>query len=166
MTNGTFSMLASWFLRLKQKDSSYSPFAVRAVIEALYTSYGKIIDPEAPAIALYEQQSFKKIPQDGNPTNPKLMFNLFNGGKALGSKVKFAKFYLILSYQLEDLEAGKDALLIYYKIATAIKKSILATKVGENGFKPTASGSWFNAHDNHNETFKIIEEAITQSGAN
>ncbi len=67
---------------------------------------------------------------------------------------------------MEDLAAGKDAMLIYYKVAAAIKKSILATKVGENGFKPTSSGSWFNAHDSHNETFKIIEEAINQSGAN
>ena len=153
-------MLASWFQRLKQRDSSYSPYVVRAVIEALCTSYGKVIDPEAPAIAMYENQSFKKIPQDGNPSIPKLMFTLFNGGKGLGSKVKFAKFYLILSYQLEDCQAGKEALQIYYKIAAAIKKSILATKVGENGFKPTAGGSWFNAHENHNETFKVIEEAI------
>lgn len=38
------------------------------------------------------------------------MFNIFNGGKALGSKVKFAKFYLIMQYDLEDLDAGKDAL--------------------------------------------------------
>jgi hypothetical protein len=29
---------------------------------------------------------------------PKLMFTLFNGGKALNSKVKFAKFYLIMDY--------------------------------------------------------------------
>jgi hypothetical protein len=42
----------------------------------------------------------KKVPADGNPTTPKLMFTLFNGGKALGSKVKFAKFYLIMNYSM------------------------------------------------------------------
>jgi enolase len=94
------------------------------------------------------------------------MFTLFNGGKALGSKVKFAKFYLIMNYSMEDLAEGKDILQIYYKVAAAIKKSLSSHKLGENGFKPNASGSWFNAHENHNETFKLIEDAITQSGAN
>jgi len=94
------------------------------------------------------------------------MFTLFNGGKALGSKVKFAKFYLILTHELEDLADGKDALAIYYKVASAIKKSLQSTKLGEAGFKPNASGCYFNAHENHNETFKVIEDAITNSGAN
>lgn len=62
LSNSTISMLASWFQRLKQKETTCSPYAVRAVIEALYSSYGKIIDPEAPAIAMFEQQQFKKIP--------------------------------------------------------------------------------------------------------
>jgi hypothetical protein len=52
------------------------------------------------------------------------MFNIFNGGKVLGSKVKFAKFYLIMNYGLEDLKAGRDALLNYYKVAASIKKAI------------------------------------------
>lgn len=39
-------------------------------------------------------------------------------------------------------------------------------KLGENAFKPSNIGSYFNAHENHNETFKIIEDAIAQSGIN
>jgi hypothetical protein len=62
LSSSTISMLASWFQRLKLKEATCSPYAVRAVIEALYSSYGKIIDPEAPAIAMFEQQQFKKIP--------------------------------------------------------------------------------------------------------
>jgi len=31
------------------------------------------------------------------------MFTVFNGGKALGSKVKFAKFYLILDFQQTEV---------------------------------------------------------------
>ena len=47
-----------------------------------------------------------------------------------------------------------------------IKKTLSAHKLGENGFKPTASGSYFAAHDHHNETLKVIEDAINQSGVN
>ena len=89
-----------------------------------------------------------------------MMFTLFNGGKAAGSKVKIVKFYLIMTYELEDLENGRDALLMYYKVAAAIKKGVQSHKLGENGFKPTPGGSYFNAHENHNETFKLIEDAI------
>lgn len=41
------------------------------------------------------------------------MFTVFNGGKALGSKVKFSKFYLIL-----DIQPGDDinAIEAYLKI--------------------------------------------------
>lgn len=139
---------------------------MKAVFEALYSSFGKIKSPEAPALSLYEYLTFKKIPADGNPNSVKMMFTLFNGGKAVGSKVKFAKFYLIMTYELEDLDAGRDALMIYYKVSQAVKKGLSSHKLGENGFKPSAAGSYFNAHDSHNETFKIIEDAITQSGAN
>ena len=115
---------------MKHKASSESfsincsPFAIKATLEAVYSSYGKIKNPEAPAIALYEYISFKKIQIDGNPPVPKLIFSLFNGGKAIGSKVKIAKFYLIMNFTLEDLRANKDALAIYYKVAAAIKKGV------------------------------------------
>lgn len=66
----------------------------------------------------------KTIGVDGNPTAPKLIFTLFNGGKASGSKVKFAKFFLIFDYSLETLSNGVDALAVYYKVAAAIKKSV------------------------------------------
>lgn len=94
------------------------------------------------------------------------MFTIFNGGKALGSKVKFTKFYLIMDFQQSEVQQGKDALLIYYKLSQMIKKTLSAHKLGENGFKPTASGSYFAAHDHHNETLKVIEDAINQSGVN
>jgi len=31
------------------------------------------------------------------------MFTIFNGGKALGSKVKFTKFYLIMDFQQSEV---------------------------------------------------------------
>jgi hypothetical protein len=39
-----------------------------------------------------------------------------------------------------------------------IKKTLAAHKLGENGFKPTVSGSYFAAHDHHNETLKVVED--------
>jgi len=143
-----------------------SPYAVKAVLEALQASFGKIKNPEAPALAMYEQQTLRQIPGDANPIAPKFMFTLFNGGKSIGSKVKFARFYLILQHEMDDLQSGRDALQIYYKVSSAIKKAVQTHKLGENGFKPNASGAYFNAHENHNETFKLVEDAINASGAN
>lgn len=38
--------------------------------------------------------------------------------------------------------------------------------MGENGFKPGCSGAYFNANDNHNETFKLLEDAIAAVNVN
>jgi len=45
-------------------------------------------------------------------------------------------------------------------VCALIKKMVSAHKLGENAFKPSSIGSYFNAYENHNETFKIIEDAI------
>ena len=52
---------------------------------------------------------------------PKLMFTIFNGGKALGSKVKFSRFYLIMNVKATDT---LDAQELYYKVSAAIKKNV------------------------------------------
>ena len=57
-------------------------------------------------------------------------------------------------------------MLIYYKLTQLIKKSLAAHKLGENGFKPSSAGSYFAAHDHHNESLKVLEDAINQSGIN
>jgi enolase len=44
---------------------------------------------------------------------PKIMFNVLNGGKALSSKVKFSRFYIILDIQPED---EHDAMEVYLKL--------------------------------------------------
>ena len=75
---------------------NYSSYGLKAVFEALQAAYGRIKNQECPAIAAYEHNSLKKVGVDPNPNPPKLMFTLFHGGKAIGSKVKFAKFYLIM----------------------------------------------------------------------
>jgi len=95
---------------------------------------------------------------------PKLMFTVFNGGKAVGSKVKFSRFYVIFDVKTADIDIDVNDL--YFKVASAIKKGVQAHKLGENGFKPGVTGAYFNAHENFNETFKLLEDAIAQIGVN
>ena len=92
------------------------------------------------------------------------MFTVFNGGKALGSKVKFARFYIIMNLKVQDINT--DANLVYYKISAAIKKAITGHKLGENGFRANLSGSYFNALDTVNDSFKFLEDAINSCDVN
>jgi enolase len=93
----------------------------------------------------------------------KLLINLLNGGKILGSAVKFAKFYLIIDgAEVGDTDIGE----CFIKFMQNLRKAVQSTKSGEAAFKPGVEGSYFNAFANINETFKAIEDAITASGAN
>ena len=91
------------------------------------------------------------------------MFTVLNGGKTLGSKVKFSTFYLIIDINGSD---DVDANEIYFKVTANIKKGIQAHKVGEAGFKANAIGSYFNAFDTINDSFKLLEDAINQAQVN
>ena len=82
----------------------------------------------------------------------------------MNSKVKFSKFYLIIDLSLDDEKV--DVYQVYLKISAAIKKAVSSHKLGEAGFKPNASGSYFNAFENVNESFKILEDAINSTGLN
>lgn len=88
---------------------------------------------------------------------PKIIFNVLNGGKALSSKVKFSKFYLILDISPED---ELDPIEVYLKVQAQLKKQVQTHKLGENGFKPGVDGAYYNALENVNESFKFIEDAI------
>jgi enolase len=92
------------------------------------------------------------------------MFTILNGGKALASKVRYTRFYLIMDINPDDKDI--DALELYYSVAAAIKKGLNGTKLGEAGFRPGPSGSYFNAFDTVNDSFKLLEEAINTVGCN
>ena len=92
------------------------------------------------------------------------MFTVFNGGKALGSKVRFSRFYIVMNIRVQDVDV--DANVIYYKIAAAVKKAITSHKLGESGFKANLSGSYYNALDSVNDSFKMLEDAIASTGLN
>ena len=132
-------------------------------MEALYFAYGHVTSPEMPSRSLYSNLQSREMTPTG-VTMPKLMFTVFNGGKALNSKVKYTKFYLILNIKVQDVEI--DANQVYFKISTAIRKAITSHKLGEAGFKGNVSGAYFNALENVADSFKFIEDAITSVGVN
>ena len=54
----------------------------------------------------------------------------------------------------------------YNKFLQSLRKSFAATKMGEAGFKVLQDGSFFNANSSIVESYKMIEDAISHSGAN
>ena len=42
----------------------------------------------------------------------------------------------------------------------------ISHKLGENGFKANMSGSYYNALESVNDTFKFLEDAIASTGVN
>lgn len=138
-------------------------FVLRCALEAIHFSFGQVTNPENPCASYYNEMWGKEF--DTSVPIPKLMFSIFNGGKEYNSRIKFTRFYVILDVKPTDVDM--DATEIYFKVSALIKKFVSAhPKLGENGFKPSVIGSYFNAHDQHNETFKILEEAINQVGVN
>lgn len=122
-------------------------------------------------------------PQGPGKSLPKLIINVFNGGKELGAKVKFSRFYLIIDVNPYDIarqqvatdeaEGGDapetsqvDIHETYIKFQQAVEKAVGATKQGLAAFKRGIDGAFFNAYDNINECFKVIEDAIAATGAN
>jgi len=92
------------------------------------------------------------------------MFTVFKGGKALGSKVKFGRFFLIFDINASDEDINAEE--VYFKVSASIKKAITSHKLGENGFKSNVTGSYFAALESVNDTFKMLEDAINSSQVN
>lgn len=113
---------------------------------------------------------------------PKLIINVLNGGKEAGSKVKFSRFYLIIDFnpyelvklQIQNQEREEGAEMVkypdifesYIKFQQAVEKTVGSTKQGLAAFKRGVDGAFFNAYDNINECFKVIEDAINSTGIN
>lgn len=140
-----------------------NPYAIRSCLESLWYAYGHAMTPELPSKSLYQMLWAREM----TPTSlqvPKVMFTILNGGKAMSSKVKFSRFYIILNLKVQDVST--DANLVYYKLSAAIKKAITGHKLGEAGFKANVSGAYFNALDTINDSFKLLEDAIAATGLN
>lgn len=104
-----------------------------AVSHALYFAVAKCLNPQMPFEGMFKNTTFKDY-RFGHEKVPKLMFTVLNGGKDLGSKIKFSKFFLIFDF---DSETIKDVELvqIYFKLTAAIEKAISSTKGGLAAFK-------------------------------
>ena len=55
---------------------------------------------------------------------------------------------------------------MYFKICAFIDKTLSSTKAGIAGFKKGADGTLFNAFENINESFKLLEDAISHVDVN
>ena len=74
-------------------------------------AYGACVSPADPFLSLYKYMMNKDY--SATEKTPRLIFTILNGGKALNSKVKFSKFYLILDITpLDEVDAGE----IFFKI--------------------------------------------------
>lgn len=124
-------------------------------------AYGACLTPAHPFISFYRSLTDRDY-RPGEET-PRLCFTVLNGGKALGSKVRFSKVYLILDVQPGD-EA--DPAELFFKVQAQIRKQAAAHKAGEHGFKPGSEGAYFNPLENVNETLKFIEDAINATQVN
>jgi len=104
------------------------PNITAAVSNALFYACAKAVNSQYPFMSMYKANMVKEfvppyivpVPQgeaaagSGTPAReggasligsslPKLMINVFNGGKEAGSKVKFSRFYLIIDVNPVDL---------------------------------------------------------------
>lgn len=59
-----------------------------------------------------------------------------------------------------------DTREVYFKLVSAIDKGIASSKGGAAAFKRLPDGSFFNAFENVNESFKLLEDAINAVGIN
>ena len=198
-------VLVNFKHKREEQGVTVGPNVISAVSNALFYACAKAMDGQFPYLQMYKANLLKDFqlpfldptakaaigssstpPQDGGAAGkslPKLMINVFNGGKESGSKVKFSRFYLIIDVNPVDLaklaieqeqqeeDGGPPAKPFdiheaYIKFAQAVEKSVGATKQGLAAFRRGVDGAFFNAYDNPNECFKVIEDAITATGAN
>ena len=142
---------------------------IRVCSEAIMYAVAKCYSPANPYHGFKE--SFYPRDEDVEGTkNTKLLITVLNGGKAINSTVKFAKFYLVVdAHGQGNPENRIDPIKItnyYQKFLIALKKGFQATKGGEASFKVGVDGAYFNANATIAESFKMIEDAIIFSGAN
>jgi enolase len=134
-----------------------------AVSNAIYIAQAKALNMQASFLEMFKYNVCRDFRAEDRI--PKLTLTVLSGGKDSGSKVKFSKFYVIFDMKPEDVE-NVDAEEVYYNLSSAIEKAISSTKQGLGGFKRQADGCYFNAFDNINECFKLLEDAIESTGVN
>ena len=85
------------------------------------------------------------------------MVNCLHGGKAIGSKCKVFKYFLVA-------KCVTDPALIQ-TVLQAVRKAIVSGKGGEAALKYSPDCTFICPLDTINDNLKIVEDAITSSGA-
>ena len=85
------------------------------------------------------------------------MVSCLQGGKAVGSKCKVSKYY-IMAKQVSDPSLLQSAL-------QAVRKAIVGGKGGEAALKLSADGTFMCPLDTINDNLKIVEDAISAANA-
>lgn len=118
-------LLLNFKYKREDQGVTVGPNVIGAVSNALFYACAKAMDGQYPYLQMYKANMLKDFqlpfidptakaalgasqtpPQDGGRAGkslPKLMINVFNGGKESGSKVKFSRFYLIIDVNPVDL---------------------------------------------------------------
>ena len=93
---------------------------IKACSEAIMYAVAKCFEPNQVYRGFL--QSFYPRDDEFGVKNTKMLMTVLNGGKAMGSAVKFSKFYLIVD---AGLYAEPMEILNYYqKFMVALKKAI------------------------------------------
>lgn len=84
------------------------------------------------------------------------MVNCLQGGKAIGSKCKVFKYYLVAR---KVTEPG-----LLQTVLQAVRKTIVSGKGGEAALKYSPDGTFVCPVDTINDNLKIVEDAIIGNG--
>lgn len=84
------------------------------------------------------------------------MVNCLQGGKAIGSKCKVFKYYLVAK---NVIDPG-----LLQTVLQAVRKSIVSGKGGEAALKYSSDGTFICPVDTIVDNLKIVEDAIVSSG--
>jgi len=93
---------------------------------------------------------------------PNLGFVIFKCGKSANSKVKFEKFIIFINSQTNTNK--DDYNTSFNKLWLSVRKVLTSGKQGENGMRPNSSGSYSSPNDTINDTVKILEEILKDTG--
>ena len=102
-------MLLAFQKKSHEAGVSVGDNVIRACSEALFYAYGATMSPADPYQSIYSFLRSKSY--ELAEKTPRLIFSVLNGGKALVSKVRFSRFYLILDVNQNDELDVTDAFL-------------------------------------------------------
>lgn len=115
-------VLSEWYNTKVEESAEVGTNVVKAVSEAILLATASCYEMINVSKGI-SSNIFKDFP---HKHHSKLMINILNGGKLLGSAVKFAKFSLII----DGSEDHEDITECFLKFSQNIRKTVQGTKQG------------------------------------